>query len=336
MWLAIQCIGYLLKTMSLLLPRQKRPPELIRSVSYPQNRHRSSPALQRRNVAPPKRRGAQATIVLVLVGILAMVFVGSWNKHDAKSQSDSQVAGVQTREPEPKQLDFTAMSAAINQTVQTTSSMDIGVSVIDIKTGQALNYGEQSPFEAASTSKLLTAIAFLSDVEGGKDNLSEPVGNRTAKAALEALIVDSDNDAWDDFNNHIMTHVELAAYADKIGFEGYDPDKNTVTPASLARLLNNLYQQRLLNQEHTDLLLSYMQRAKEVDYITSIVPSGTKIYHKPGYLIDRVHDATVIDNGTRPYVLVIFTKSHTKSYDTTSGTSVFQDIARATFAAFPS
>lgn len=318
--------------MSLLLPRQKRPPELIRSVSYPhRTHHRTAPGRQ----AQP-RRSYRGTVGLVGLFAIASLFI--WNPFNSNHTSDhakAEVAGAQTVEPEPvKQLDFTAMNTTINQLIQETSSMDVGVSIIDIKGGQVMNYGEQSPFEAASTAKLLTAIAYLSDVEQGKATLDSPVGNRTAKAALEALIVDSDNAAWDAFNNHVMTHAELASYANKIGFDGYDPDKNTVTPASLARLLNNLYERRLLNDDHTTLLLSYMQRAKEVEYITSIIPSGTKIYHKPGYLVDRVHDATIIDNGSRPYILVIFTKSHTKSYDTTLGSSLFQKVGRASLSAF--
>jgi hypothetical protein len=131
-----------------------------------------------------------------------------------------------------------------------------------------------------------------------------------------------------------MSHEELAAYAQKIGFTDYDPDRNTVTPGNIAKLLSNFYQRRLLNEVNTNLLLSYMERAKEVPYISDVAPAGVKVYHKPGYLTDRIHDATIIDNGDRPYVLVIFTKSHTSTYNTAAGTDIFTTIAKSSFSSF--
>lgn len=241
---------------------------------------------------------------------------------------------VQKKPEIPKKLDFTTMGAAINTEIAKYPYMDIGVSVIDIKTGDAQEYGVQNPFVAASTAKLLTAISYLHDVEQGKATLSQKVGTRTAQDALQALIVESDNEAWNDFNNGVMSHAELAAYASSIGLTNYNPDTNTVTPTSIAKLLSDLYQQKLINKEHTQLLLSYMSQAKEVEFITNTVPSGTKVYHKPGYLADRVHDAAIIDNGKRPYVLVIFSKSRTKGYDMTKGEILFKQVTLASLTAF--
>lgn len=285
----------------------------------------------RRPVRPGRRFGRRLLVGLVTLIILAGAAVLFWPS-GSQEASDKTVA---TAAPKPVQnLDFSQFDQQVDQIIQTHPGMDIGVAVVDIKTGQAKSYGVQDPFEAASTAKLLTAIAFLHDVEQGKLSLEQQVGGQSAQAALEKLIVHSDNQAWYDLNNVVMSHAELAAYANQIGFVQYDPDANTVVPASLATLLNNLYQQRLLNESHTNLLLSYMQRAEEVDYVTSIVPSGVKVYHKPGYLKDRVHDALIIDNGERPYVLVIFTKSRTVSYDGDAGLAIFQGIARASFSTF--
>lgn len=237
--------------------------------------------------------------------------------------------------PEPvKAIDFTLMNATINAQVAKYPTMDIGVAVIDLKTGDAVYNGVQSPFVAASTAKLITAIAFLHDVEQGKASLTQRVGSRSAQEALKTMIIDSDNAAWNDFNNGVLSHSELAAYASSIGVSDYDPEKNTITPRSVGQLLNSFYGKKLLNQEHTDLLLSYMLQAKEVDYITNNVPTGTKVYHKPGFLDDRVHDAAIVDNGKRPYVLVIFSKARKGSYNTQAGSELFKQITLATTQAF--
>lgn len=305
----------------------RRPP-LVQSVSYPARGHavRPKPANTGNRVS-----GKYLVLAVMLIGLLGTFLLWPSNEQKAAEQA----AVVQQPEPEPiKQLDFVPMASTINTVIQQYPGMDIGVAVVDIKTGEAQAYGVQVPFVAASTAKLLTAIAYLHDVEQGKLSLTQDIGGRSAQSALEALIVDSDNQAWYDLNNVVMSHAELAEYANQIGFSGYDPDNNTVVPSSLATLLSNLYQHRLLNDTHTGLLLSYMERAKEVEYITGIVPAGVKTYHKPGYLSDRIHDALIIDNNDRPYVLVVFTKSRTASYDTQAGEDVFTRVARATFQVF--
>lgn len=273
-------------------------------------------------------------IVGIPLLIISMTFALKHNDtgNDVNGEATSAAA---LPAPEPiKSLDYTSMDATIRSVIAANPGMDIGVATVDIKTGDTKTYGVEEVFVAASTAKLLTAIAFLHDVEQGKHTLTETVGGRTAQSALEALIVDSDNQAWNDLNNVAMSHTEIAAYAKTIGFTAYDPDRNTTTATSLATLLGNLYQRRLLDETHTSLLLSYMERAKEVQYIPDSAPDGVKVYHKPGYLSDRVHDAAVVDDGERPYALVIFTKARNKVYNTTAGATVFSQIAAATYETF--
>lgn len=321
--------------MALLNSRQTRKPELVRSVSYPYQIHGT-------RIAPPGPKRfwttGKALIAVFAVGLAGFLFFSpSGNdEHTLGASSNSETQQKEELPPAPKQLDHTAFSNEVESVVAEYKSVDIGVSWIDIKTGDSHDYGVQDPFVAASTAKLLTAIAFLHDVENGTNSLDDTVGSRSAKAALEAMIVKSDNDAWHDFNNTVMSHEELAEYANKIGFSSYDPDKNTITPGSLAKLLSNFYQKRLVDEDHTNLLLSYMKQAYEaqVQYIPNLAPEGTTVYHKPGYLKDRMHDAAIIDNGDRPYVLVIFTKSRTGVYDPTIGADIFTRIAKASFTSF--
>lgn len=309
-------------------------PELIRSVSYPYQQHGR---VDRRVEVPKyKTSGKRLVIAMVIAPLLAItvftLFKADGSKGSVAEEDNVAAAAV---EPEPvKSLDYTDMSARINGVIAANPGMDIGVATVDLATGDTNTYGVKEVFVAASTAKLLTAIAYLHDVEQGQHTLTEKVGTRTAQTAMEAMIVDSDNEAWYDFNNVTLSHEEMATYADRIGFTDYDPDRNTATATSLATLLGNLYQKRLLDEAHTNLLLSFMERAKEVQYIADTVPAGTKVYHKPGYLTDRMHDAAIVDDGKRPYVLVIFTKSRTKVYDSAAGATVFTQVASATYDTF--
>jgi beta-lactamase class A len=320
--------------MSILHSKQT-PPEIVRSVSYPYRTHGTRPISKSRK-HPVAQNFGKFFVAIFVIGIAGFIFLTP-RSGDPKTLGVSAQEAKTMKQPEPEKipsLDHTVMANEINAVINKYPSMDIGVSWIDIKTGESGDYGVQVPFVAASTAKLLTATAFLHEVETGNAKLTDQVGSRTAQAALEAMIVKSDNEAWNDFNNSVMSHKQLEAYAQTIGFTDYDSDKNTVTPANLAKLLSNFYQKRLLNDEHTSLLLSYMQRAELVPYISDVAPAGVKVYHKPGFLTDRVHDATIIDNGDRPYVLVIFTKSRTGSYNTTSGVDIFTTIAKSSFTSF--
>ena len=307
-------------------------PELIRSVSYPHQQHGRA----ERPIQPVSRSFPKHFIIaIVLAPLLAIVAFTMFKADGNGSSSSNEESAAAILQPEPvKSLDYTDMSARINAIIAENPGMDIGVATVDIHTGDTKTYGVEEVFVAASTAKLLTAIAYLHDVEQGQHTLTEKVGSRSAQTAMEAMIVDSDNEAWYDFNNVTLSHEEMAAYADTIGFTNYDPDRNTATATSLATLLSNLYQHRLLNDTNTALLLSFMERAKEVEYISNTAPAGTKVYHKPGYLTDRMHDAAIIDNSDRPYVLVIFSKSRTKVYDSAAGAAVFTQVASATYDTF--
>jgi hypothetical protein len=57
------------------------------------------------------------------------------------------------------------------------------------------------------------------------------------------------------------------------------------------------------------------------------------VYHKVGYLADRLHDAAIIKRGDRSYVLVIFSKA-SGNYNFTRGASLFGSITESTLKVF--
>ena len=226
------------------------------------------------------------------------------------------------------------MASQINQVINN-SSLEVGVSIIDLTNDQRYDYGlGDTEYIAASTTKLLSAGLFLHDVEAGQYSLNQSLNDSTAQAELQKMIVVSDDDAWLAFND-LLGHPALLQYAQSLGMTSYDPDNNTITSDDLALLLARLYQGKLLNSQHTNLLLGYMAQADYTQYIGSAIPQGVKFYHKVGYLDDRVMDAAIIDNGKHPYALVIFTKDPSgDDYDQTTGQQVFHDITAPTISVF--
>jgi beta-lactamase class A len=200
------------------------------------------------------------------------------------------------------------LAASIQPIITNNSQLQIGVSMINLKTGTALNLGNTQPFTAASTTKILTAAAFLHSVEQGQNNLNETLGAYTAAYQLKEMINDSDNDAWAALNNQIG-YPQLGAYAQSIGLSSFDVNANTITAANEALLLQKLYNGQLLNQSDTSLVLSYMQNTNDESLIPAALPAGATVHHKYGQLNGDLHDAAIISYDGQSVVFVIYTNA---------------------------
>lgn len=164
-------------------------------------------------------------------------------------------------------------------------------------------------FTAASTTKLITAIHFLHEVEEGQHTLDEQVGDYSALQQLQLLINQSDNDSWNLFLDELGEDNE-EEFAHQLGLTSFDISSNNIDADDLALLLNNLAQGKLLTSDHTQLLLSWMQNTYEEDLIPPAVPDRLTVYHKAGTLDDNIHDAALIRDGSRWYVLVIMSNGN--------------------------
>lgn len=219
-----------------------------------------------------------------------------------------------------------ALDAEINGIINANSQYQIGVTLIDLSNGSSHQYGVQAPFEAASTAKVLAAAAYYHLVEKGEVSLDDPLGDYTSGFQIKEMIQESDNDSW----SLIMDAVgysELQAYAASIGVS-YDPLNNTLTPSEMAGILSDLYTGKLLNQQDTAQLLSYMQNTNYETLIPAAVPASITVFHKYGLLDDELHDASILTKGASSYVFVVYTKGQDES-DIPARTDVFHQLTQA-------
>lgn len=234
-----------------------------------------------------------------------------------------------------RKIDDTALQAKVEQLIAENPYMNISVSAVDLTTGATYHYGNDSSFVAASITKLLTACLFLHQIEAGNYTLTDSISGATVQQQIKQMIVDSDNTAWKSLNDTLVTGA-LETYATKHGLQTYNAEHNTISSDDTTLLLAKLYRHKLLNELHTSLLLSYMQQASETDYIVVAAPTSATVYHKAGWLDDRMHDAAIIDNGTHAYALAIFTATANgdETYNSIAGKALFYAITSATNAAF--
>lgn len=238
---------------------------------------------------------------------------------------------VQTYQNKP--VDTTALDQQINAIISANSEIVFSVSIQDLGTGSVHNYGSPEAMTAASVTKVLTAIDYMKQVELGNKSLDTiMVDGNTAEYDIEQMIVVSDNDAWHVLNNS-LTYTQMQSYAESIGLHSYYYGDNIISASDVTAMLANLYQRKLINETHTQLLLSYMERANYRDLIIPAVPAHDTVYHKAGELYGNLHDATIITNGSQTIVLTIFTES-LYSYSKSAVASLMQQITTPTLETF--
>ncbi|MDQ0677914.1 beta-lactamase class A [Arthrobacter pascens] len=223
------------------------------------------------------------------------------------------------------------LDTAIAGIISANTQYQVGVALIDLSDGALHQYGIGAPFEAVSTAKIVTAAAYYQLVEAGTASLDSPLGDFTSGFQIREMVQDSDNDSWSLLMDAVG-HSGLQSYAASIGVS-YDPEANTLSATDMARVLAELYAGKLLDPEHTQELLSYMQNTNYESLIPAAVPDDVTVFHKYGLLDTELHDAAILTGGAAGCGLVVYTKGNGLD-DVPERTGVIHEITRAVTAAF--
>ena len=215
------------------------------------------------------------------------------------------------------------LDAEINAVIQANSAYRVGVALIDLSDGEVHEYGAKTKFVAASTGKILAAEAYYHLVETGKASLTARMGGSTAGQQIRQMIQQSNNDSWA-LILAAVGHKGLTDYAASMGIP-YDRTVNGLTPAEMAKTLSELYSGRLLNAANTAQLLSYMQNTNYEVLIPAAAPPGVNVFHKYGLLNGNLHDASILVQGERAVVFVVYTQGRDMS-DMAARTRVIQQL----------
>lgn len=300
-------------------------------VSYPRSQHLAVNHRRTRNHQSRQKfditKYGKISIGVACLIVLGLIIIPR-SSSDKAPLSLTETLAAQDEVEKIPEIDTTQMAAEIDAVIAANPGLDISVAVYDIKGDKQHTFGTDAGYVAASVSKLITASFLLHEVEAGRLTLDTPILGVKAGEHLKRLIVNSDNASWKALNDHLGRPAMLA-FATEHGLENYSTADNIISTKDVSLLLMKIYNKEVLNEQHTQLLLSCMQKANNNNYISTGLPAGSNLYHKAGWLDDRIHDAAIIDNGDRPYVLVIFSKSHTGAYPK-SAVGIFTAITRST------
>ncbi|MFP4133363.1 MAG: serine hydrolase [Halothece sp.] len=193
-----------------------------------------------------------------------------------------------------------------------------GAVVIDLDDQVKATSNEDHQFVAASLYKLFVAYAIYEKIEQGEisDEQKVPNSSFTVEACLQAMITVSDNKCGVELGN-LVNWTQLDQKLENEGYtqtklDNYDEngdldgDKKT-SAGDVAKLLSNLAQGKLLNPEHTDDFLANLKKQQRNDRLPQGLPRNADVAHKTGELEDYRHDAGIIREGEKQYIVVMLT-----------------------------
>lgn len=280
------------------------------------------PRRRTQTVEPPHpQRRLSPLRIAMMIGLVVTLAIGLPHFAAAAQQHHNQ------QQAQQRQADFSkALSAAIDPVIAAHHSGTVGVAITDPATAITRTYGSSGVFEAASTSKLITALAYYHAAEKGDRNLNTMVGSFSAQFQLQQMVNQSNNESWHLLADY-LGDTSLQHYAKSIGSD-YTVGKNTVSPASMAQTLAKLSQGKLLSSPHTTQLLSYMQQTNDDTMIPAAMPNGVTVYHKYGLLNGNLHDVAILRAHNTTFSLAIYTHD-TDDQSIPERSTMIAHIARA-------
>ena len=219
-----------------------------------------------------------------------------------------------------------AVDARIEEIIADAEGYEVGVAIADLPDGDIRALGDESPFFAASTAKVLCASAYYHLVETGEKSLDEPLGDYDAESQIEAMINQSNNDSWLLLMQSIG-YPQLIDYATSIGVV-YDPEENLLTTTDMARILQSLSSGELLDPSHTEQLLDQMQETSNEDLIPAGIDPDISVHHKYGQIDNYLHDAALLGYREDTEALVIYT-NRTGAGSEAEQVELIHELARA-------
>lgn len=259
-------------------------------------------------------RICQGLCIIAVIASLATAAVAGMH-----SQSNTALAASGQEDTKPAAETKTAQSSTslqsqLDSIVKEYGNLEVSVAAMDTSDNTYVTSGETAAFKAASITKVISACAYMHQVELGNASLATVIEGSAAQNLLQRMLTNSDNAAWAAINAYLGKDT-IQTYANSLGLTSFDAYGNIITAHDQALFLSKFAKQALLNGTHTSLLKSFMQNTNNDELIPASVPNGAVVYHKYGYLDGYLHDSAIITYRGKTYTLVILTKSSTGTVD---------------------
>lgn len=226
-----------------------------------------------------------------------------------------------------RRLNIGKLQADIDNLLKQYPGTRASVVFYDFTLRKTVHSGSANSYVAASVPKLLTASLWLHQVDEGQRSLNELVQGTPARQLLQSLIELSDNSAWEALDEE-LTKPALESYAREIGLQQYNFDRNALSAIDAMTVIKKLYNGSLLKDDSRKLLMGFMEKANYRGYIVAALPDSATVYHKVGFLADRVLDVALVENQRLAYGLVVFTETN-GAFDLFTAGQLIRQVTKA-------
>lgn len=224
-------------------------------------------------------------------------------------------------------------------------SMNCAFVIKNLTTGEFLSFGENEVVSSASLIKIPIMGEVLRQVNDGSLSLEQRIvvnesdkvpfsiitelstGNSYSLIDLITLmIIQSDNTATNILidlagmnniskfieNNGLSSTVLMRRMMDfNARFEGRD---NYTTAMDMAKILEKIYNNELVNNEYSILMMDILKKQLDNSMIRLFIPEETVIAHKTGGLDGIEHDAGIVFNDKCDYIFSALTWNSDSTY----------------------
>lgn len=199
--------------------------------------------------------------------------------------------------------DFSQLSQSYNQILSQTSA-DFSITFLDLKTGEKVSIAGEKTFHAASATKPVVAVYALKQIDEGKIDFNQKIGELPLPERLRLMINVSDNNSWEQLLKFFGIS-KLQNFSQGLGLTNTSLFKNTSTTEDLANFLVKIYRNEILSGESKESLLTWMQNTETEDRIPKGVENKKLVFHKAGSFAGGIHDIGIIAHDKNPFVLAI-------------------------------
>ena len=193
----------------------------------------------------------------------------------------------------------------------TSKSGDVGIAVLDLKSGERVNIRGNRPYPMASTVKIAVAATYLAQVENGQRTLDHKIAGLSAASLMDRMITRSDNVATDLLLKDLGGPDTVHQWLQSNGITNIRVDRtiaqllrarrdlwdrrDSATPVAMVNLLQRLDTGNLLRPQSRSYLLDLMARCMTgKNRMKALLPGGTRVEHKTGTLDGLTDDVGFI------------------------------------------
>ena len=259
---------------------------------------------------------------------------------------------------------LTSLKKSVQQIIdQEISNKDISFAAVyfrDLNNGPWFSINATEYFSPASLIKVPILMAYLKKAEDDPSILQQKITNvvdnnsgsniqnikpsttiepnheYTIEELLERMIINSDNDAYNDLANNLTSDELVRIYKDldvDISRAFTNPNGNIITVKDYASFYRILFNASYLNQEMSEKALELLSKSEYKEALVAGVPSNTTVAHKFGerkYLDTgetQLHDCGIIYAPKKPYLLCVMTRGS----DITKANSTIKQISQKVY-----